>query len=131
MLDYLNDGTKKINTIEDPIEYAVDSFCQSQVSEKSEITFSLLLRGVIRQTPDIIMIGEIRDEETAEIAVRAANSGHLVLTTVHSPIAAGAIQSMIALGINPSFLASSLRGVISQRLMRVLSPESKIRYGCN
>jgi type II secretory ATPase GspE/PulE/Tfp pilus assembly ATPase PilB-like protein len=80
---------------------------------------------VLRQAPDIIMIGEVRDAETAEIAVRAANSGHLVLATLHAPVAAGAIQSMLSLGIHPHFLASSLLGVIAQRLVRTLCKHCK------
>ena len=80
----------------------------------------------MRQAPDVIMIGEVRDAETAETAVRAANSGHLVLATLHAPIAAGAIESLLALGVAPTFLASSLLGVVSQRLVRTLCPECKM-----
>ena len=128
MLNHVNDGRRKINTLEDPIEYAVEDYCQSQVNERAELTFSNLLRGIIRQSPDVIMIGEIRDEETAQIAVRAANSGHLVLTTVHAPTSASAVQSLVSLGVNRAVLASSLLGIVSQRLIRALSPDSKIRF---
>ncbi len=127
-LQYLNDGSKKINTLEDPIEYGLEGVRQTQVMQKLGINFSDLLPNILRQSPDIIMIGEVRDEETARTAVRAASSGHLVLATLHAPVAAGAVQSMLALGSHPHFLASSLLGVVAQRLIRVLSTESRIEY---
>ena len=127
-LDYLNDGTKKINTIEDPIEFAIDGLRQSQINHTIGIHFAELLRGVLRQSPDIIMIGEIRDHETATTAVHAANSGHIVLSTIHAPVAAAAIESMRSLGVNNHFLATALRGVISQRLVRTLDPERRVEY---
>ncbi|PHS17682.1 MAG: ATPase [Blastopirellula sp.] len=127
-LQYLNDGKRKINTLEDPIEFSINGLRQSQVHTKIGIDFPELLRGVMRQQPDVIMVGEIRDHETATTAVRAANSGHLVFATMHSPIAAGAVQSMLSLGVSAHFLASSLRGVISQRLVRQLDPETRVRY---
>ncbi len=115
-LHYLNDGTRKINTIEDPIEYAVEGIRQSQVNPAIDVDFPELLRSVLRQAPDVIMIGEIRDAVTAQTAVRTANSGHLVLATLHAPTASGAVQSMLNLGVHPHFFASSLRGVLAQRL---------------
>jgi type II secretory ATPase GspE/PulE/Tfp pilus assembly ATPase PilB-like protein len=124
----LNTGERKINTIEDPIEYAIDGLRQSQVNMKLDIGFAELLRSVLRQAPDVIMIGEIRDAETADTAVRAANSGHLVLATLHAPVAAGAIQSMLRLGVHSHFLSSSLLGVIAQRLMRTLCPKCKVAF---
>jgi type II secretory ATPase GspE/PulE/Tfp pilus assembly ATPase PilB-like protein len=124
-LKHLNNGFRKINTIEDPIEYAIEGIRQSQINYHVEVDFPELLRAVLRQAPDIIMIGEIRDPVTAETAVRAANSGHLVLATLHAPISAGAIQSMISLGVHPHFLSSSLRGVMAQRLVRTLCPKCK------
>jgi type II secretory ATPase GspE/PulE/Tfp pilus assembly ATPase PilB-like protein len=127
-LTYLNNGERKINTIEDPIEYAVEGLRQSQINPSVDIDFPDLLRGVLRQAPDVIMLGEIRDSKTAETAVRAANSGHLVLATLHAPIAAGAVQSMLSLGVHPHFLSSSLRGVVAQRLIRTLCPECKISF---
>jgi type II secretory ATPase GspE/PulE/Tfp pilus assembly ATPase PilB-like protein len=127
-LQYLNDSARKINTLEDPIEFAMEGVRQSQVNAKLGVNFSDLLRNVLRQAPDIIMIGEIRDEETATTAVRAANSGHLVLATLHAPIAAGAVQSMLALGAHPYFLASCLLGVVAQRLIRVLNPETRMGF---
>ena len=122
---HLNDGKRKINTIEDPVEYAVDGFHQSQVNSAIGLGFAELLRAVLRQSPDVIMIGEVRDEETALTAVRAANSGLLVFATLHAPDTASAVQSMRALGVPSHFLASSLRGVVSQRLLRMLDPESR------
>lgn len=127
-LRQLHDGTRKINTIEDPIEFAIEGFRQSQANHLTGLTFSDLLKGVLRQSPDIIMIGEIRDKETATTAVRAANSGHLVLSTIHAPVAAAAIESMRSLGVNNHFLATALRGVISQRLVRTLDPERRVEY---
>ncbi len=127
-LHHLNDAAKKINTLEDPIEYAIEGICQSQINHRLGVHFADLLPSVLRQSPDVIMIGEVRDEETARTAVRAANSGHLVLATLHAPVAAGAVQSMLALGVHPYFLASCLLGVIAQRLIRVLRKESRISY---
>ena len=124
----LNDGRRKINTIEDPIEYAVEGLHQSQTNNAIDLNFAELLRAVLRQSPDVVMIGEIRDDETAKIAVRAANSGMLVLATLHAPDAASAIQSMRALGVPNHFLAASLRGVVSQRLVRTLDVESRIAF---
>lgn len=124
----LNDGTRKINTIEDPIEFSVEGLRQSQVSESFHLSFSDLLRSVLRQNPDVIMVGEIRDPETAQTAVRAANSGHMVFSTLHAPVAAAAIQSMLSLGVHPHFLATSLRGVISQRLVRTLCPDCRMEF---
>lgn len=127
-LQYLNDGKRKINTLEDPVEFSLSGIRQSQVQPKIGLDFSELLRSVIRQQPDVIMIGEIRDPETAATAVRAANSGHLVFATLHAPVAAAAVQSMLSLDVNPHFLASGLRGVLSQRLVRLLDPETRIPY---
>jgi type II secretory ATPase GspE/PulE/Tfp pilus assembly ATPase PilB-like protein len=127
-LEALNDGTRKINTLEDPIEYALAGVRQSQVVPKIGIGFPELLRSILRQAPDVIMVGEIRDEGTAHTAVRAANSGHLVLATLHSPVAASAVQSMLALGTSPFFLSSCLLGVVAQRLVRTLCPSCRMTY---
>ncbi len=127
-LQRLNTGKRKINTIEDPIEYNVDGVRQSQVNPVIGLGFSELLRSVMRQAPDVIMLGEIRDQETASIAVRAANSGHLVLATIHAVAAAGAIQSMRALGVHPHFLATGLRCIVAQRLVRTLCPSCKTYF---
>jgi len=124
----LNDGKRKINTIEDPVEYAVDGLRQSQINPAINLHWADLLKSVLRQSPDVIMVGEVRDPDTADIAVRAANSGHLVFATIHSATAAGAIQSMKALGSNPHFLSTSLRGVIAQRLVRTFCPKCKVTF---
>jgi type II secretory ATPase GspE/PulE/Tfp pilus assembly ATPase PilB-like protein len=124
-LAYLNNGQRKINTIEDPVEYVIPGIRQSNVNPRIDVGFPQLLRGVLRQAPDVIMIGELRDPETAETAVRAANSGHLVLATMHAPIAAGAIQSLLGLGVNAHFMADALLGVVAQRLARTLCTECR------
>jgi type II secretory ATPase GspE/PulE/Tfp pilus assembly ATPase PilB-like protein len=121
----LNDGKRKINTIEDPVEFAIDGLRQSQVNPAVDLGFADLLPSVLRQSPDVIMLGEIRDAETADTAVRAANSGHLVLATIHASQAPGAVQSMRGLGVHPHFLSTSLRGVVAQRLVRTLCPRCR------
>jgi type II secretory ATPase GspE/PulE/Tfp pilus assembly ATPase PilB-like protein len=127
-LKYLNNGQRKINTIEDPIEFAISGVRQSQINPKADVGFPELLRSVLRHSPDVIMIGEIRDPITAETAVRAANSGHLVLASLHAPSAMGAVQSMLSLGVHPHFLSSSLQGVIAQRLVRTLCSRCKVPF---
>jgi type II secretory ATPase GspE/PulE/Tfp pilus assembly ATPase PilB-like protein len=127
-LQHLNTGARKINTLEDPVEYALPGIRQSQINMRLGVDFAELLRNILRQAPDVIMIGEVRDEATAHTAVRAANSGHLVLATLHSPVAAGAIQSMRALGTNPYFLSSCLLGVVAQRLLRKLCGNCRTAY---
>ena len=127
-LQKLNNGKRKINTIEDPVEFTLPGIRQSQVNHAIDLHFSDLLRSVMRQSPDVIMIGEIRDPETADIAIRAANSGHLVIATIHATAAAGAIQSMRALGIHSHFLATALRCVVAQRLVRTLCPNCKTAF---
>ena len=127
-LHYLNDTTRKINTLEDPIEYAVPGLRQSQANTKIGLDFPELLRNILRQSPDVIMVGEVRDEETATTAVRAANSGTLVLSTLHSPVAAGAVQSLAALGVNRYFLSNCLLGVVAQRLARTLCQKCRVAY---
>jgi general secretion pathway protein E len=127
-LRHLNNGERKIHTIEDPIEYAVPGLRQSQINPKADVGFPELLRSVLRQSPDVILIGEIRDAITAEIAIRAANSGHLVLASVHAPSAPGAVQSLLGLGASAHFLSSSLQGVVAQRLVRTLCPNCKVAF---
>lgn len=127
-LKHLNNGDRKINTLEDPIEFDIEGIRQSQVNHKLGVDFPELLRGVLRQAPHVIMIGEIRDSETATTAVRAANSGHLVLATLHAPIAAGAVQTMLALHVHPYFLSGCLLGVVSQRLVRTLCQKCRVAY---
>jgi len=121
-------GTRKINTIEDPVEYAIDGLRQSQVNPQINLGFAELLRSILRQGPDVIMIGEVRDPETAETAIRAANSGVLVFATLHAPSAPAAVQSMRSLGGLPYFLASSLCGVVAQRLVRTLCPDCRTSF---
>lgn len=130
-LNLLNDGTKKIHTLEDPIEYTLEGTHQSQVNVRRGVDFPDLLRGVLRQSPDVIMVGEIRDSMTADIVVRAANSGHLVFATSHAGTTAGAVEAMIVLGVKPQFLASSLLGIVTQRLIRKLCPDCKLPLETN
>jgi len=127
-LRYLNDGTRKINTIEDPIEYELEGIRQSQVNARIEVDFPDLLRAVLRQAPDVIMVGEIRDHITAATAVRAANSGHMVFATLHAPIAAAAVDSLLAFGVHSHFLSTSILGILTQRLLRTLCPHCKVAY---
>ena len=125
-IHHVNDGTRKIHTIEDPIEYSFEGICQSQINPKMHLDFPELLRGVLRQAPDVIQVGEIRDPVTAQTTVRAANSGSLVFATLHAPTAAAAVDSMLALGVHPHFLATSLLGVVAQRLVRTLCNDCKV-----
>jgi type II secretory ATPase GspE/PulE/Tfp pilus assembly ATPase PilB-like protein len=125
-LHYLNDGRKKIHTIEDPVEYSVPGLHQSQIDATHGADFADMLRGVIRQGPDVIMIGEVRDRNTADTAVRAANSGQLVFASLHASVAATAIQSLLSLGVSPYFLCTSLLAVTCQRLIRTLRPETRV-----
>jgi type II secretion system protein E len=120
MLHKLKGVGRNIVTIEDPIEYQMDLICQSQVNPKAGMTFAMGLRAILRQDPDVIMVGEIRDRETAEIAIHSALTGHLVLSTLHTNDAAGAVARLIDIGIEPFLLASSLLGVIAQRLVRLV-----------
>jgi general secretion pathway protein E len=121
-LRQLNDGSRNILTVEDPVEYAIDGVGQTQVNAKVGLTFAAGLRAILRQDPDVVMIGEIRDRETADIAVQASLTGHLVLSTVHTNDAVGAITRMRDMKIEPFLLASTLRAVIAQRLVRRLCP---------
>lgn len=117
-LRLLNDGTRNILTVEDPVEYAIEGVGQMQVNPKVGLDFAMGLRAMLRQDPDIVMVGEIRDRATAEVAVQAALTGHLVLSTVHTNDAAGAVTRLRDLGVEPFLLASTLRCVIAQRLVR-------------
>jgi general secretion pathway protein E len=124
-LERINDNTRNIMTVEDPIEYYIDGIGQTQVNTKVEMTFARGLRAILRQDPDVVMIGEIRDLETAQIAVQASLTGHLVLSTLHTNTAVGAVTRLRDMGIEPFLLSSSLIGVLAQRLVRVLNPESR------
>lgn len=121
----LNDGQRNILTIEDPVEYALEGVGQTQVNAKVGLSFAAGLRAILRQDPDIVMVGEIRDRETADIAVQASLTGHLVLSTVHTNDAAGAITRLRDMKVEPFLLASSLRAVIAQRLVRRLCPNCR------
>jgi general secretion pathway protein E len=125
-LDRLNDNTRNIMTVEDPIEYYIDGVGQTQVNTKVEMTFARGLRAILRQDPDVVMVGEIRDLETAQIAVQASLTGHLVLSTLHTNTAVGAITRLRDMGIEPFLLSSSIIGVVAQRLVRVLNPDSRV-----
>lgn len=125
-LHHLNDGSRKIHTIEDPIEYSVPGLQQTQVDIRSKVDFDEVLRSVIRQGPDVIMIGEIRDRETADLTLRASASGQLVFATLHAPVASATIQSLLTMGISPFLLGASILAVVGQRLIRVLNPETRM-----
>lgn len=124
----LNSPTRNIMTVEDPIEYQILGINQVQVNTKIELTFARALRAFLRQNPDIIMVGEIRDKETAEIAINASLTGHLVLSTLHTNDAAGATMRLIDMGVEPFLVASSLLGVIAQRLIRKICQHCKEPY---
>jgi len=116
---------KNLITVEDPVEYKSDNIAQIQVNEKVGLTFAAALRSILRQDPDVIMIGEIRDEETADIAVRAALTGHLVFSTLHTNSAAATISRLADMGVEPFLISSSLLGILAQRLVRILCCECK------
>lgn len=131
LLNDLNSGNKNIITVEDPVEYMIDGINQVNVNIKAGMTFASGLRSILRQDPDIIMIGEIRDNETAQIAIRAAITGHLVLSTIHTNDAPSSIVRLIDMGIEPYLAATSISGVIAQRLIRKICPRCKVPYTAN
>jgi general secretion pathway protein E len=124
-LSVLNDKSRNIMTVEDPIEYYIEGVGQTQVNTKVEMTFARGLRAILRQDPDVVMIGEIRDLETAEIAVQASQTGHLVLSTLHTNTAVGAVTRLRDMGMEPYQLSSSLVGLMAQRLVRTLCEKCK------
>lgn len=124
-LSEINDSTRNILTVEDPIEYNLEGIGQTQVNLKADMSFAKGLRAMLRQDPDVVMVGEIRDVETAEIAVQASLTGHLVLSTLHTNSAVGAIARLRDMGIEPFLLASSLMAILAQRLVRVLCVHCK------
>jgi|TARA_B100001094_G_scaffold138176_2_gene133779 general secretion pathway protein E len=126
-INYLNDQTRNILTVEDPIEYALEGIGQTQVNTKVGLNFAKGLRAILRQDPDVVMVGEIRDKETAETAIQASLTGHLVLSTIHTNDAVGAITRLVDMGIEPYLLSSTLRMVIAQRLVRK-STKNKDEY---
>lgn len=127
-LTHINDRSRNILTIEDPVEYLLAGIGQTQVNSKVDMTFARGLRAILRQDPDVVMIGEIRDQETASIAVQASLTGHLVLSTLHTNTAIGAITRLKDMGIEPFLLASSLEMVMAQRLVRVLCKACRIPH---
>ena len=127
-LDRINDRTRNIMTVEDPIEYYIDGIGQTQVNTRVEMTFARGLRAILRQDPDVVMVGEIRDLETAQIAVQSSLTGHLVMSTLHTNTAVGAVTRLRDMGIEPFLLSSSLVGVLAQRLVRVLNPATREAY---
>ncbi|MEQ3636951.1 type II secretion system ATPase GspE [Alcanivorax sp.] len=127
-LTELNDSSRNILTVEDPIEYQLEGIGQTQVNTKVDMTFARGLRAILRQDPDVVMVGEIRDLETAEIAVQASLTGHLVLSTLHTNTAVGAVTRLQDMGIEPFLLSSSLLGSLAQRLVRVLCDDCKTPY---
>jgi len=125
VLNYLRDPTKNITTVENPVEYRLSGINQIQIKPEIDLDFAKSLRAILRQDPDIILIGEIRDKETVEIAIKASLTGHLVLSTFHTNDAPSAISRMIYMGIEPYLLASTLNLIIAQRLVRRICEHCK------
>jgi len=127
-LSKINDAVRKIITIEDPVEYYLRGINQIQVNTKSGMTFALGLRSILRHDPDVVLVGEIRDRETAEIAVQASLTGHLVFSTLHTNDAPGALTRLVDMGVEPYLVASSLEGVLAQRLVRIICAKCREEY---
>jgi general secretion pathway protein E len=127
-LSEINSKDRNILTVEDPIEFDLQGIGQTQVNAKVDMTFARGLRAILRQDPDVVMVGEIRDLETAQISVQASLTGHLVMSTLHTNTASGAITRLEDMGIEPFLLSSSLLAVLSQRLVRTLCPDCKIPH---
>src|SRR5690606_19310350 len=127
-LQDLNTIGTKILTAEDPVEYDIDGLCQCQVNPDVDTTFARLLRSFLRQDPDIILVGEIRDLETAVIAVQASLTGHLVLSTLHTNDAPSSILRLLDLGVEPFLLTATIEGIVAQRLVRTICPKCKEEY---
>lgn len=127
-LNELNSEEVNITTIEDPIEYNLEGINQTQVHEEIDLTFANVLRSILRQDPNIIMVGEIRDKETAEIAIRSALTGHLVFSTLHTNDAASAVSRLTDMGVEPFLVASSVRLIMAQRLVRKICPDCQVEY---
>ena len=128
IIDRLKCYEVNLVSLEDPVEYHIDGICQVQINEKMGLTFASVLRSVLRQDPDIIAVGEIRDGETAEIAMRSAMTGHLVLSTVHTNSAAASIDRLLDIGVEPYLIAGAVKGIISQRLLRRVCPSCRRAY---
>ena len=125
-LQRINSSQLNIITIEDPIEYQIQGVGQIHVNPRIDLTFANGLRSILRQDPDVIMVGEIRDRETAEIAIQASLTGHLVLSTLHTNDAASAVTRLLDMGIEPFLISSSVLAMVAQRLVRVLCPECRV-----
>src|SRR5438477_9420588 len=121
-LNWVKSPTKNIITVEDPIEYQLDGINQVQINTRAGVTFAAGLRSILRQDPNIILVGEIRDQETAGIALEAAQTGHLLLSTLHTNDAPSSITRLIDLGVEPFMVASSVIGIMAQRLVRLVCP---------
>lgn len=128
MIDRLKSEEVNLVSLEDPVEYHIDGVCQVQINDKTGLTFANVLRSVLRQDPDIIAVGEIRDGETAEIAMRAAMTGHLVLSTIHTNSAVSSIDRLLDIGVEPYLIAGAVKGIVSQRLVRRVCPHCKRPY---
>jgi general secretion pathway protein E len=124
-LNRINSAEKNVITIEDPIEYQLEGISQIQVASKKGMTFATSLRHVLRQDPDVIMIGEVRDVETARMAIQSSLTGHLVFSTLHTNDSAGAVSRLLDLGVEPYLVSSSLIAIIAQRLVRKVCPDCK------
>ena len=127
-LSHINKPDRKLITVEDPVEYQISGINQVQVKPQINLTFATGLRSILRQAPDVVMVGEIRDFETAQIAIQAALTGHLVFSTLHTNDAPGAVTRLIDMGIKPYLVASSVQAVLAQRLVRVICPSCKTEY---
>ncbi len=127
-LNEINEPTEKIITTEDPVEYQLDGIVQVNINTNAGLTFARCLRAILRQDPDVILVGEIRDSETAQIAVQASLTGHLVFSTLHTNSAAATISRLIDMGVEPFLITSTLAGVIAQRLVRVVCPRCRAPY---
>jgi general secretion pathway protein E len=131
VLSSINEPNINIITIEDPIEYQIKGISQIQVNPKIELTFARGLRSIVRQDPDVILVGEVRDKETAEIAVQSALTGHLVFSTLHTNDSASAITRLVDMGVEPFLISSSILAVVAQRLVRVLCKDCRKAYEPN
>ena len=127
-LSEINSPDKNIITIEDPVEYNLTGIGQIQVNSKTGVTFAAGLRSIVRQDPDVILVGEIRDIETAAIAIQSALTGHLVFSTLHTNDSAGAVTRLVDLGVEPYLISSSVNTIIAQRLVRILCPNCRQEY---
>ncbi len=128
IINKINNPTIKIITVEDPIEYAISGVVQTEISQRRDYTFASALRAIVRQDPDVILVGEIRDDETADTAVSAALTGHLLLSTLHTNSALGTIPRLLELGVKPSLIASCMNVIVAQRLVRILCERCKEPY---